>query len=367
MTTRGPRERICGCRARLVFVAGIGDAVNARERRGASQLVGRDAERSVLSGCLDAAAEGRGGAAVVVGEAGIGESRLLDVLAAEATDRGMVVLRGRAVEATTSVAYRPVAESLCSLVRGGRAPARGDLVPFDVLLGALIPDWLDAGAPVIEPSVVVVAEAVLRFLRATAGSVGCLLVLEDLHWADPETWSILDYLADNLASERVLCAASWRTHEPGDVGARSLGLPTSRAAETVVLDRLDDAAVATMVASCLDGLSVGDDVLALVARGGCPVPGRGGACYGARVWRRHLRRPSLVGDQDGAGRSGVVRRRRVPPSGRCGRRRSHRRRGRGAARPPVRVAPPAHDRRSRRRGDVRGAAEGGRSPSDRGR
>ena len=220
----------------------------------------------MLSRRLDAAAEGRGGAAVVVGEAGIGKSRLLDVLAAEAADRGMVVLRGRAVEATTPVAYRPVVESLCSLVRSGRAPAREDLVPFDRLLGALIPDWLDAGAPVIEPSVVVVAEAVLRFLGATAGSVGCLLVLEDLHWADPETWSILDYLADNLAGERVLCAASWRTGEPGDVGARSRGLPTSRAAETLVLDRLDDAAVATMVASCLDGPSVGDDVLALVAR-----------------------------------------------------------------------------------------------------
>ena len=249
--------------ARLGSVAGAGNAPNARQRRGTSQLVGRDTERSILSGLLDAASEGRGGVGVVVGEAGIGKSRLLDALATEATDRGMMVLRGRAVEVTTPVAYRPVAEALCSLVRRGRGPPRAGLAPFDHLLAALIPDWRDPERPVLEPSVVVVAEAVIRFLRATAGPVGCLLVLEDLHWADPETSSILDYLVDNLLSERVLCAASWRTDEPTGLAARWRGLPTSRA-ETVLLDRLDDSAVASMVASCLDAASVGDDILELV-------------------------------------------------------------------------------------------------------
>ena len=55
-----------------------------------------------------------------------------------------------------------------------------------------------------------VGEAVVRLLRALGGDAGCLLVLEDLQWADPETLAVADYLADTLAAERVLCLVTAR-------------------------------------------------------------------------------------------------------------------------------------------------------------
>lgn len=56
--------------------------------------------------------------------------------------------------------------------------------------------------PRVEDSVIALAEAVLRFLWVLAGNRGCLVVLEDVHWADPETLRIVEYLADNLVGER---------------------------------------------------------------------------------------------------------------------------------------------------------------------
>lgn len=72
----------------------------------------------------------------------------------------------------------------------------------------------DAG----EESPVFLGEAVLRLLRVLSPQAGGVLVLEDLHWADRETLALLEYLADNLAAERVLCVVTVRD-EGGDAAA----------------------------------------------------------------------------------------------------------------------------------------------------
>ncbi|HEX7275912.1 MAG TPA: AAA family ATPase, partial [Acidimicrobiales bacterium] len=237
-----------------------------RDRRSflAPRVVGRDVELALLAELLEAAAEGRGSMAFVVGEAGIGKSRLVEATAAEARRRrGLPVLRGRAVQAATPVAYRPVAEALCSLVRTGGGPARGVLAPFDAILGALIPDWRTDDTAPVDQSVVTMAEAVLRFLTATAAAHGCLLILEDLHWADPETLAIVEYLADNLAGEPVLCAVTWRTDERQSGLEVLRALDARRASRTIALRRLDEGEVADMVSGCLGPGTVPDAVHAL--------------------------------------------------------------------------------------------------------
>ena len=50
----------------------------------------------------------------------------------------------------------------------------------------------------------------LRLLRRLAEPGGLVIVLEDLHWADPDTLTVTEYLADNLAAEPVLCVATSR-------------------------------------------------------------------------------------------------------------------------------------------------------------
>ena len=69
-----------------------------------------------------------------------------------------------------------------------------------------------------DESPVFLGEAVLRLLRVLSPQAGCVLVLEDLHWADQETLGLLEYLADNLATERVLCLATLRD-EGGEAAA----------------------------------------------------------------------------------------------------------------------------------------------------
>ena len=189
-----------------------------------SEVVGRAAELARLREALDAATRGHGGVVFVVGEAGIGKPRLVEVIAGKAVEYGMPVLRGRAVQGRTPTAYRPLAEALCSAVRAGAAPHAADLRPFRATLGRLIPEWrTDEPAP-LDESMIAVAEGVLRFLTSTAGDSGVLLALEDLHWSDPETLTIVEYLADNLAAERVLCLVTVRDDErsPGLALARSL-------------------------------------------------------------------------------------------------------------------------------------------------
>jgi DNA-binding CsgD family transcriptional regulator/tetratricopeptide (TPR) repeat protein len=229
------------------------------------QVVGRSRELATLRGALDAAIDGRGRVVFLVGEAGIGKSRLALTTAGDATHRALTVLRGRAVQTTTPVAYRPVAEALCSAVRVAGTPDTVELAPFRAILGRLIPEWRVEAQGGGDDTVVALAEAVLRFLRAVAGDRACLLVLEDLHWADPETLTIVEYLADNLISERVLCLATIRTEDrsPGLDLARSLA--ARRVGEIVELGRLSEDDMDAMVRACLGG-TVADKVLAFAGR-----------------------------------------------------------------------------------------------------
>jgi hypothetical protein len=230
-----------------------------------SHVVGRDGELAALDEALATAANGRGGVVFLLGEAGIGKSRLAQVMASDAERRGLALLRGRAVGTATPVPYRPLAEALCAAVRVGGG-LTSELSPFRAILGRLVPEWRVEGRGGLDDSVVALAEAVLRFLRAMAGDRGCLLVLEDLHWADPETLAIVEYLADNLTSERVLCLGTLRTDErtPGRDLAGALG--ARRVSTILELSRLDEREVADMVRSCLNTAAVPDEVLGLTAR-----------------------------------------------------------------------------------------------------
>ncbi len=85
-------------------------------------MVGRAVEVAALREALDAATRGRGSLLFLVGEAGVGKSRLIDVVASDAVRHGLPVLRGRAVSGPSPVAYRPLTEALSSAVRAGASP-----------------------------------------------------------------------------------------------------------------------------------------------------------------------------------------------------------------------------------------------------
>ena len=196
-------------------------------------VIGRGAETGALRTALRAAAGGSGGVMFLTGEAGIGKSRLAAELAAEARARGAVVLAGRAVPAGGASPYRPLTEALLQALRSGANRVGEVLAPWRAPLRAIVPsldgaEGQDGGKDLGDYSPAVRGEAVLRLLRRLAGPPGCLLlVLEDLHWADPDTLAVLEYLSDNLAAEPVLCVATCRD-ERGLAGVRADG-PAARA------------------------------------------------------------------------------------------------------------------------------------------
>jgi DNA-binding CsgD family transcriptional regulator len=232
----------------------------------AADVVGRDDELAALRDAVGAATHGRGSVVFLVGEAGIGKSRLAQFTASDAEQRGLRVLRGRAVSSATPVAYRPLTEVLSSAVRAGAVPDAAELAPFRATLGRLVPDWREDDFAEVDDSVLVLAEGVLRFLRGVARSDGCVAVLEDLHWADPETLTILEYLADNLADEHVVCVATVRDESPSPGLDLVRTLRARRASELIELRRLGDGDVAAMLDSCLGTDEASPELMALAAR-----------------------------------------------------------------------------------------------------
>lgn len=232
-----------------------------------AELIGREVELARLLDALQQATAGEGSVLFLVGEAGIGKSRLAQAVATDAAQRGLPVLRGRAVQSPTPAAYRPLAEALSSVARTDVLPDAAVLGPFRAILGRMVPEWRVEGQQ-LDESLVGVAEAVLRFLSAIAAASGALVVIEDLHWADPETLTIIEYLAHNLAAERVMCLVTVRADERSPGLDLAWSLRAGRVSRLLELPILHVPDVAAMVRSCLGTAVVPDEVVAFAARAG---------------------------------------------------------------------------------------------------
>ncbi len=164
---------------------------------GAAGFVGRDSELAALRGMIDAARRGETGVAMVAGEAGMGKSSLV----AEAARRGDVPLvLGRCVPMGGEA--MPLAP-LADLVRHVRRRAPGLLDRPEL---APIAAWASTAAPPLA----VLFDAVLSLIGALAADGPVVAAVEDLHWADPVTWDLVDFVARNLRDEPVVLVLTYR-------------------------------------------------------------------------------------------------------------------------------------------------------------
>ena len=233
-------------------------------------VVGRQAELAALDAALTAALGGAGQLVFIVGEPGIGKSRLAREVAGRARREGATVIAGRAVPAGQGTPYRPLTEALLQALRGSPPGGDAELRPWWPALSAIVPGL---GGPAGEPSArgdAALGEAVLRLLRWLSRSAGLVIVLEDLHWADPDSLTVVEYLADNLADQPVLCLATSRDEPPTAALDLARRLHGRRAARLVPLTRLEEGHVAEMVRACLP--DPGPDVIAQVQRTADGVP-----------------------------------------------------------------------------------------------
>jgi DNA-binding CsgD family transcriptional regulator/tetratricopeptide (TPR) repeat protein len=222
------------------------------------QLIGRDDEMNLLGAALDAAVGGNGGVVLILGEAGVGKSRLTREVQALARDLDFQMLRGRAVEGSSG-AYRPLAEALLSALRSSGLDLADlntvtDLDPFRPILGRLIPEWHQDSrfGGVTDDSTVLVGEAILRLLRVLADGRGSLLVLEDLHGADADTLAVVEYLVDNVQTEPVVVLGTVRSDEPSAALTQAHSIAARRGGQILELASLDRASVELMARVCLD-------------------------------------------------------------------------------------------------------------------
>src|SRR5262245_25159136 len=200
-------------------------------------MIGRSEELGRLRDALARARAGVPTAILVGGEAGIGKTRLVDEFL-EACERnqakslasvpasvpeGVRVLRGGCVPLTDGLLpYAPVVEMLRALEPGPSTDALLDRADGALLLGFL-PDR--AAGPADAAGVVApapddadqyrVLTAVARLLKRLAIETTLVVVLEDLHWADPSTRALLAYVVHGLRSahHRLLLIGTFRSDE----------------------------------------------------------------------------------------------------------------------------------------------------------
>ncbi len=178
---------------------------------------------SLIADAVRRLRSGNGWALIVVGEAGIGKTRLAEYLGDAAATAGVDIVHGRALPAGFGGSLRPVAEILLELTRDRAVPGDPGLAPYVSVLASLAPHWRDPGWSAPAEPVVVRAEAVVRVLQWATGGAGVVVILEDLHWADDAALAVIRYLAD-YASEvpvLVLVFGTIRTGE-GRADARAL-------------------------------------------------------------------------------------------------------------------------------------------------
>lgn len=226
-----------------------------------TRWVGREAEQAEIDRLLAAAAGGRGGLVMVIGEPGAGKSRFTEEVVAAARAGGVRVLTGRCYEMEGSPPYVPFVEVFEALsatlppdevreVLGHEAAEVAKLVPGLRLAFPDIPAPLEPPPDQERRYVLNSLREVL--LRAAAGP--SLLVLEDLHWADDASLRLLEHVALQLPRLPFLVVATSRP-EGLDV-AHPLAATVEALLRQGVVHRLDLGPLAEAdVASLLEDLA----------------------------------------------------------------------------------------------------------------
>jgi class 3 adenylate cyclase/tetratricopeptide (TPR) repeat protein len=200
----------------------------AAARRGLTRFVGRSAELEQLRDALDRASQGRGQVVAVVGEPGVGKSRLFWEFTHSHRLQGWLVLESASVSYGKATSYLPVIDLLKRYfkiqdrdeLREIREKVTGKLLTLDRALEPTLPALLalldlpldDAAWTALDPVQRRrrTLDALKQLLLREAREQALLLIFEDLHWIDGETQALLDSLIEGLPAARLLLLVNYR-------------------------------------------------------------------------------------------------------------------------------------------------------------
>jgi predicted ATPase/class 3 adenylate cyclase len=196
---------------------------------GLTPLVGREQEVALLLERWELVKDGIGQVAVLTGEAGIGKSRLVQVMKGRLADEPHTVLESRCSAYTQSSALYPVTELLERLLqfrredspRERRARLDRALTQYRLPMPETVPALVsllslpddERYPPIALPPAgrkQKTFEAALRLFLAAAGERPLLLIVEDLHWIDPSTLELLGLLVEHAPAARLFALLTCR-------------------------------------------------------------------------------------------------------------------------------------------------------------
>src|SRR5437867_2102515 len=191
-----------------------------QEARAVAVFIGRHRELAELRAGLGDAVSGRGRFFLVVGEAGIGKTRLVEELAREAAEQGGLAFWGRCWEGAGAPPYWPWVQVIRAYLRTVRLQgvAVGAGAPY---LAQLVPELGEQLRDLSAPSISLQSEharfylfdAVATFLKSAAERMPLVLVFDDLQWADVPSLLLLQFLAHELRDARMLLLGTYREVE----------------------------------------------------------------------------------------------------------------------------------------------------------
>ena len=199
------------------------------------------------------------------GEPGIGKTRLLHEVATRAEQGIVLVLRGGASEAEGMPPYLPFLEALGGYIRTApREQLRAQVGSVAPLLATILPELRGALGEVppgyrlpAEQARLRLFEAVGIFISALATTAPIVLLLDDLHWADPTSLDLLCHLARQCSTSRLLLVGAYRSDALADHPALEralLELTRLRVLTSLSLGPLSEAEVANLAQSALGNL-----------------------------------------------------------------------------------------------------------------
>lgn len=199
-------------------------------------LAGRAREQAALREALAAARRGHGQLVLVGGEAGIGKTTLSRDLSREAADLGCRVLIGSCYDLTNTPPYGPWLDLFEDCRRDPELPA-----PPAAFAGGTIASVTDQAALFAE---------VRQFLAALTALAPALVILEDLHWADPASIDLLRSVGPHLRHWPILLLATYRgdeLHRHHPLSRQFPALVRESDGQRVDLHRLDREALHALV------------------------------------------------------------------------------------------------------------------------
>ncbi|MFQ5457204.1 MAG: protein kinase, partial [Myxococcota bacterium] len=187
-------------------------------RLGRSPFVGRQKQLATLKAAVDTMLSGEGALVMLVGEPGIGKTRMTEEIGVYARLRGAQALVGRCHETEAALPYIPFVEAVRQYVlerpeealREELGGGAADVAKLVSEIRQRLPDLPTATDTEPEQERYRLFESVTNFLINAARANPLLLVLDDLHWGDKPSLLLLQHLVRRLKGSRILVVGTYR-------------------------------------------------------------------------------------------------------------------------------------------------------------